>query len=596
MVNVFVPAEFESPSITINNSNISYSTSSDAKGTYYIVNNAKTKEDFVITINYTKNDTSGSVTYQTKLDDKIPTIFKDENVPNTKTEVRGLAAADDESGIRHFKYAEGVIQPEDVKQYMSIYGKKINKGKIKFRYQIPYTIYAEDKAGNYKVMYIDKNGDLVDEVPPDVPPILAPGNTWLNGNNVASYTEVRFVDKVTSEIVSKSTYSWPAAVDLDGDGENDNDVMCYVIDESGSTILTISGNGYGEIIANEDSSYAFNFSNASSIEGLEILNTGNVTNMQGMFYDCDMIGSFYLDDFNMENVTNMSYMFADCEYLTTVGFEYVSTSNVTDMSHMFENCGHLENLYEFDDLSTASVKDMSYMFKGCTALEEFNMSEFDVENVIDMSYMFADCETLSMAKMENLNLESAENLSHMFDNCKELLEAYMNGWILKSAENMSYMFANCIELLGVYMNNWKLHTSEEHKQDMSYMFKNCESIVSFCPCDEHPTNAGFMGWGYIESTEGMFDGCKNLVEVDISNLGLAEDLYNTSYMFRECVSLEKLRLCSQEIAPYEAEKMFYNCNRLKYLDLRYLNTYWIEYHETIDTSYLDDFAYDCRLR
>ena len=48
---------------------------------------------------------------------------------------------------------------------MNSYGRNIRKGAIKFLYQRPYTLYAEDKAGNYSVMYIDEDGNLTNTKP-----------------------------------------------------------------------------------------------------------------------------------------------------------------------------------------------------------------------------------------------------------------------------------------------------------------------------------------------------------------------------------------------------------------------------------------------
>ena len=72
-----------------------------------------------------------------------------------------------------------------------------------------------------------------------------------------------------------------------------------------------------------------------SIEGLEHLNTSQVTDMGGMFFDCQSLTSLDLSSFDTSQVRNMSEMFRDCASLTTLDLSSFDTSQVTDMSIMF---------------------------------------------------------------------------------------------------------------------------------------------------------------------------------------------------------------------------------------------------------------------
>ena len=54
------------------------------------------------------------------------------------------------------------------------------------------------------------------------------------------------------------------------------------------------------------------------IEGIEYLNTENVTNMGCMFDDCRYLTTLDVSNFDTKNVTNMGYMFAGCTSLTTL--------------------------------------------------------------------------------------------------------------------------------------------------------------------------------------------------------------------------------------------------------------------------------------
>ena len=72
------------------------------------------------------------------------------------------------------------------------------------------------------------------------PPTLAPSSSWVDCEDIGSFnnpiTYVEFVTRYTP--TGNETAVWNAAVDRDGDGLNDNDVICYL----NGTELTIYAN------------------------------------------------------------------------------------------------------------------------------------------------------------------------------------------------------------------------------------------------------------------------------------------------------------------------------------------------------------------
>ena len=86
--------------------------------------------------------------------------------------------------------------------------------------------------------------------------------------------------------------------------------------------------------------------NLEEINGLENLDTTNVTSMAYMFDSCASLKSLDVSKFNTSNVTDMSYMFRLYPYdsnkpvssLTTLDVSNFDTSKVTNMSGMFYNC------------------------------------------------------------------------------------------------------------------------------------------------------------------------------------------------------------------------------------------------------------------
>ena len=93
-----------------------------------------------------------------------------------------------------------------------------------------------------------------------------------------------------------------------------------------------------------------NCSELTDIEGIENLNTENVTNMRGMFFNCPNLSSLDLTSFNTANVTEMNFMFQGCSALTTI---YASEMFVTDQVEGYD------------------------MFKYCTNLKDYSVREID---------------------------------------------------------------------------------------------------------------------------------------------------------------------------------------------------------------------------
>ena len=78
-----------------------------------------------------------------------------------------------------------------------------------------------------------------------------------------------------------------------------------------------------------------NFKNLTQIEGIENLNTENVTSMRDMFNGCSSLTSLDLTNFNTAKVTDMKLLFANCSALESLDLSMFNTENVTSMPSMF---------------------------------------------------------------------------------------------------------------------------------------------------------------------------------------------------------------------------------------------------------------------
>ena len=161
-------------------------------------------------------------------------------------------------------------------------------------------------------------------------------------------------------------------------------------------------------------------SGLTEIEGLDQVDTSEVTNMQEMFYDCENLTSLDLSNFNTKKVTNMTMMFASCYKLSSIDLHSFDTSSVTDISFMFSNCKSLTSL-DLRNFNTAKVTTMWHMFSSCQSLTSLDLSNFNTAKVTDMRDMFSVCTSL-----KTLNISSFQMAQVTSINKSEMLKSLPN--------------------------------------------------------------------------------------------------------------------------------------------------------------------------
>ena len=163
-----------------------------------------------------------------------------------------------------------------------------------------------------------------------------------------------------------------------------------------------------------------NFKNLTQIEGIENLNTENVTSMRDMFNGCSSLISLDVTNFNTAKVTDMRYMFYCCSKLTSLDVTKFNTEKVTNMSYMFYNCKALTSL-DVTNFNSENVTNMNWMFYNCSKLTSLDVTNFNTENVTNMSFMFSGCSTLTTIYVnDKFVIDKVTNGSYMFENCTNL--------------------------------------------------------------------------------------------------------------------------------------------------------------------------------
>ena len=288
-VTAFVPSGYVVSAVEIDNSNIVYTSSEATEGVTYTFNTTNVAEAYTISITYTKNGTQSEVTYSAKVDKVAPVISKDVNMVDTSTAIKGLNSTDALSGIKHFKYAEGAIDVQDAPSYMHAYGKNLKSGSIKFVNKAVYTLYAEDKAGNYTVMWINDKKELTNVKPKIRKPYTVPEGFVASKATGESTVEEGLViyagtDPVTDENVedarlNRDQYVWIPVPDID-------DFVRKQKDSNGNLVPVPENFGYKEpFILNDTSSLT-----QHQLEGYQ----KEQAEYQAMRESVDKYGGFYI--------------------------------------------------------------------------------------------------------------------------------------------------------------------------------------------------------------------------------------------------------------------------------------------------------------
>ena len=233
----------------------------------------------------------------------------------------------------------------------------------------------------------------------------------------------------------------------------------------------------------------------TTIEGIEYLNTENVTNMSWMFSECSALTTLDLSNFDTKNVMEMSYMFGSCTKLKTLDVSSFNTQNVTDMNWMFSYCSAL-TILDLSNFDTKNVTDMNGMFSNCSALTTLDLSSFETQNVTDMSRMFKDCSALTTLDVSNFDTQNVTDMSRMFNDCSALTTLDLSSFKTQNVTDMSRMFKDCSALTTIYASDKFVTTACEEDENM---FAECANLVGAIPYDENK-----MGKEMANYTTGYF--------------------------------------------------------------------------------------------
>ena len=353
--------------------------------------------------------------------------------------------------------------------------------------------------------------------------------------------------------------------------------------------------------------------NLTKIEGIENLNTVNVTSMSNMFSGCSALTSLDLSKFDTQNVTDMRFMFSDCSSLTSLDLSNFDTQSVKKMDYMFSGCSGLKSL-NLSKFNTQNVTGMYGMFSGCSGLTSLDLSNFNTQNVTGMTSMFSGCSGLTSLDLSKFDTQKVTTMGYMFNGCSALTTIYVsNKFVTTNVGFGTDMFSGCTLLKGatVYDDSNTNHTYANYntgyftlKPSTAYaVFNEVDGTLTFRYDDSKPKGAYDLNEGdnmpawrnqSAKINKVVFDAsfakarptsccfwfykCENLTKIeDIENLN-TQNVTDMSYMFYGCdglTSLDVSKFNTQKVENMHA--MFSWCAGLNSLNLSNFDTQNVEY-------------------
>ena len=274
----------------------------------------------------------------------------------------------------------------------------------------------------------------------------------------------------------------------------------------------------------------FNYCSAlTDIQGIQNLNTTEVTDMDYMFYKCSNLTSLDLSGFDTQKVSEMNYMFFGCSKLTTI---FVSdkfvVKNVTHSDNMFSSCNKLSGAISYDYQKT----DKEYA----------NCLTGYLTDIADKGYFMYHAVYNSAAKSltfkygnKNRNTEGQTAYELNTGNAEPGWKKKTDIGVVTFEESFKdarpescHAWLKGLSSLSAINNIEYLNTEE--CTDMAEMFSGCSTITKL--------DLRTFDTRKVTDMSAMFSGCSSLTKIDVTGLFDVANVKSSEGMFTGCTSLK----------------------------------------------------------
>ncbi len=370
---------------------------------------------------------------------------------------------------------------------------------------------------------------------------------------------------------------------------------------------------------------------AKTIEGLENLNTYDVTSMESMFEGCAFLESLDISNFETTMVTNMNFMFAGCLHLKSLNLIGINTARLKSISGMFHTMLDIEVL-DVSSININMVKDAWRVF-GSEGGTTKNLRTIIVNKTWDKSHFandttypdqFAGCTNLVGGKGTTFkgagsiyaHIDGGEDDPGYFTSASDRrvyaipfnvhYDAYnrVNSCDLRLCYGVDAPGAHILKdgkwILGTdtidvaTVTNVVIDPSMQtyHPTSLSNWFKDysrmktieglsnlrTDSVTNMAGMFKNCSSLVSLNFGWDINTRKvtkmgqMFSGCSSLEELDLSSFNTCK-VENMAFMFTNCSNCKKLKLPNFDTRKVtNMNGMFKGCSSLDTLDLSRFDT------------------------
>ena len=229
------------------------------------------------------------------------------------------------------------------------------------------------------------------------------------------------------------------------------------------------------------------------------------------------------------NNINSSYkLFDGCSAIEEIDLTDFNMSEIDNMAYMFNGCSSL-SLINLSDCDTSKVTSMGYMFNRCSKLASLDLTHIDTSQVFSMMRMFDGCKLLTSLNLSHFNTSKVITMNLMFNGCTSLKILDVSKFITSQVTNMNSMFSACSSLVSLNLSSF----NTSNVADMSYMFYGYNSSI--------PLDLSSFNTSSVTKMASMFNGCSSLTSLNLSNFNTS-NVNDMNFMFSGCVSLQYINL------------------------------------------------------
>ena len=241
------------------------------------------------------------------------------------------------------------------------------------------------------------------------------------------------------------------------------------------------------------------FSGDSSLKSMDLSNwkTSKVTDLSSLFNGDTALQTVIMSNMDLENVNNFNSMFSGATSLSKIDFRntrfldsdkiqspyFNSTYPIVELSGAKNVPKFLFDMLKSSKAKTidltntslaSNIKDLSTAFCNDQAVEEIDMTGFDISHITDMTNMFSgDINLTKIIGLSTWNVENVTSMNSMFAGDTALTNLDLSNWKPLKVTNMAAMFKGCSGLKSITLN-WGTNT--QNVQNFSEMFANDNNL------------------------------------------------------------------------------------------------------------------------